>query len=370
MADELLDARAGHRPAAAGRPRRRAALGRARLRLPARRRRARSAARRARAARQLRAARGGRRRRGALPRAVRAPRRRARRASRASRPDDAPGNLQAWARDVRYAAAAEMARAAALVAAGHTASDQAETVLYRLAASPGRRALLGMRAALGPSRAPAAHGHARGDRRVVPRPRPGVARRRDQRLRRVRARARPPRAAAGAGGRRPARARPTSCAPPSCCARRPRCSTSWSTRRWPAATASRCRTSPTLPPALARLVVRRLAEDATGGLCARAPARLDEILALGDDGALGRRRRGAGGGLEWGAALRDDAAAAVSVSVAALRGQLLIEGGWAASLAAASGRFANQSGMALESDATRTVRQIAPEGGRWPILPR
>src|SRR5580700_6320577 len=30
------------------------------------------------------------------------------------------------------------------VAAGHTASDQVETILYRLAASPGRRALLGM----------------------------------------------------------------------------------------------------------------------------------------------------------------------------------------------------------------------------------
>ena len=41
-----------------------------------------------------------------------------------------------------------------------------------------------------------------------------------------------------------------------------------------------------LPPALARLIVRRLAEAATGGLCARAPARLDDILALGDDGAL------------------------------------------------------------------------------------
>src|SRR5712691_1309516 len=57
------------------------------------------------------------------------------------------GNLQAWARDVRYAAARSRARAREmLVASAHTASDQAETVLYRLAASPGRRALLGMTA--------------------------------------------------------------------------------------------------------------------------------------------------------------------------------------------------------------------------------
>jgi tRNA(Ile)-lysidine synthase len=57
-----------------------------------------------------------------------------------------PGNLQAWARDLRYTAAIGMAEERdALVAAGHTASDQVETILYRLAASPGRRALLGMR---------------------------------------------------------------------------------------------------------------------------------------------------------------------------------------------------------------------------------
>src|SRR5689334_10217343 len=68
---------------------------------------------------------------------------------RATRPDDAPGNLQAWARDVRYAAARTEA-AGGVVAVGHTASDQAETVLYRLAASPGRRALLGMRPRAGP----------------------------------------------------------------------------------------------------------------------------------------------------------------------------------------------------------------------------
>lgn len=55
------------------------------------------------------------------------------------------GNLQAWARDVRYGIGAQLASAAgARLAAGHTASDQVETVLYRLAASPGRRSLVGM----------------------------------------------------------------------------------------------------------------------------------------------------------------------------------------------------------------------------------
>jgi tRNA(Ile)-lysidine synthase len=52
------------------------------------------------------------------------------------------GNLQAWAREVRYREAAKLGD---VVATGHTATDQVETVLYRLAASPGRRALLGMR---------------------------------------------------------------------------------------------------------------------------------------------------------------------------------------------------------------------------------
>jgi tRNA(Ile)-lysidine synthase len=52
------------------------------------------------------------------------------------------GNLQERARDARYALAE--ARTAGDYAAAHTASDQAETILYRLAVSPGSRALHGM----------------------------------------------------------------------------------------------------------------------------------------------------------------------------------------------------------------------------------
>jgi tRNA(Ile)-lysidine synthase len=66
------------------------------------------------------------------------------------RPGVPSGNTQAWAREVRYAAAERLAEPRdALVATGHTATDQVETVLYRLAASPGRRALLGMPARRG-----------------------------------------------------------------------------------------------------------------------------------------------------------------------------------------------------------------------------
>jgi tRNA(Ile)-lysidine synthase len=57
--------------------------------------------------------------------------------------EGAPGNLQAWARGLRYAEAERLAgERDGLIATGHTASDQVETILYRLAASPGRRALL------------------------------------------------------------------------------------------------------------------------------------------------------------------------------------------------------------------------------------
>ena len=56
--------------------------------------------------------------------------------------EGSPGNLQERARDARYALAERVAPGD--YAAGHTATDQAETVVYRLAVSPGSRALHGM----------------------------------------------------------------------------------------------------------------------------------------------------------------------------------------------------------------------------------
>jgi len=62
-------------------------------------------------------------------------------------PELDPGNVQAAARDARYAAAERVRRERSLdwIATGHTRTDLAETVIYRLSSSPGRRALLGLR---------------------------------------------------------------------------------------------------------------------------------------------------------------------------------------------------------------------------------
>lgn len=195
------------------------------------------------------------------------------------------GNVQAWARDVRLDAAAALARdPRAVVATGHTRTDQAETVLYRLAASPGRRALLGM---------------APRDGRIV---RPLLEVSRDETAEHCRARGLTWREDALNDDPRFARARVRGGLVPALQAIHP------------AAEANVARTAAmlreeaavlddvvdtvlagddglavdhlaVLPDALARLVVRRLAERATGRLCPRAAARLSEILALGD-GAL------------------------------------------------------------------------------------
>ena len=203
---------------------------------------------------------------------------------RAPRPEDAPGNLQAWARDVRYAAATEMA-AGEFVAVGHTASDQAETVLYRLAASPGRRALLGMQPR---------SGHLVRPLLTVTREETGAW---------CRARGLAWRDDATNASDAFARGRVRHGLLAALEAVDPRAAanvvrTAELLREEAdvldvvvdAALAGRDRVSllylADLPPALARLIVRRLAEAATGGLCGRVSGRLEEILALRDDGAL------------------------------------------------------------------------------------
>jgi tRNA(Ile)-lysidine synthase len=202
----------------------------------------------------------------------------------ATRPADS-GNLQAWARDVRLGTGGRLAleRGAGL-ATGHTASDQAETVLYRLAASPGRRALLGM---------------AERDGRLL---RPLLRVTRDE-------------TAAHCAARGLAWREDASNDDPAYARNRARAGLVPALRELhPAAERNVVRSAEllrdeaavldegvdtalagrdhiavshlaALPPALARLVVRRLAEDAVGRLCARAPGRTADILVLGD-GAL------------------------------------------------------------------------------------
>lgn len=202
----------------------------------------------------------------------------------ARRPADA-GNLQAWARDVRLGTGTRLAlERDAHLATGHTASDQAETVLYRLAASPGRRALLGM---------------SERDGRLL---RPLLRVTREETAAHCRAR--------GLGWREDA-----SNDDPAYARNRARAGLVPALRELhPAAERNVVRTAEllrdeaavldevvetalagrdhiavshlaALPAALARLVVRRLAEDAVGRLCARAPGRMGDILVLGD-GAL------------------------------------------------------------------------------------
>ena len=62
------------------------------------------------------------------------------------RPAGQSGNLHGWAREQRYRAAEEVRAGRGLdwIAVAHTASDLAETVIYRLAVSPGTRPLAAM----------------------------------------------------------------------------------------------------------------------------------------------------------------------------------------------------------------------------------
>ena len=204
---------------------------------------------------------------------------------RVQRPDGS-GNLQAWARDVRYAAGAQLAAARdAALAAGHTATDQAETILYRLAAAPSRRALLGMAAR---------------DGRLV-RPLLGVTR--EETAAHCLARGLGWVEDAGNDSGQFARGRVRNALVPALRAVHPGAERNVlraaQLLREEAAvldeivdTALAGRDHVTLhhlrilPPALGRLVLRRLAEEATGGLCPRVSARFEDVLDLGDHAML------------------------------------------------------------------------------------
>ena len=152
----------------------------------------------------------------------------------------------------------------ALIATGHTATDQVETILYRLAASPGRRALLGMspregrlvRPLLGLTREQtAAYCRARGLawREDASNDDERYARARVRNASAAGARCGAPRGAAERAAHRAAAARRGGGA-----RRAGRAELAGRAR------ASRSSSCAICPPALARLVVIRLAEDAAG----------------------------------------------------------------------------------------------------------
>ncbi|MGI8801741.1 MAG: tRNA lysidine(34) synthetase TilS [Solirubrobacteraceae bacterium] len=206
----------------------------------------------------------------------------------------AAGNREAWARDVRYAHALALARAReARIAAGHTAGDQVETILYRLAASPGRRALLGMAAVDG----------------LLIRPLLGVSRAQTGDYCRARGLAWRDDASNSDGGNARGRCRHGLAAAlaelhPAAeqnilqSARLLREEAAVLDEVVATALAGRRRIAlerlGRLPPALARLVVVRLAEDALGGLVPGAGSRVDELLALAPAG--GSAKLDVGGG--------------------------------------------------------------------------
>jgi tRNA(Ile)-lysidine synthase len=202
-----------------------------------------------------------------------------------SGPRPPAGNLQAWARDQRLSAAARLAGPrGADVATGHTSTDQVETILYRLAASPGRRALLGMAPREG----------------SLVRPLLGVTR--EETAAHCRARGLEWREDSSNSSDSYTRTRVREGLVPALRALHP------AAERNVLRTAELLREEAevldelvdtvlaggdrvgiahlaALPPALARLVVRRLAEKATGRLCPRAPGRLQDLLDL-SEGAL------------------------------------------------------------------------------------
>jgi tRNA(Ile)-lysidine synthase len=203
------------------------------------------------------------------------------------RADSEPGNLHAWARELRYGEARRIASGGdSLIATGHTASDQLETILYRLAASPGRRALLGMPAA---------------DGRLI-RPLLGVSR--EQTAAYCRERQLSWREDESNDDERFARARVRHRLIPALCAVHPAALLREETELLDGLVEQELGGSSSvavarlreLPAALARMVLVRLAEDATGSYVPQAGDRVHEILALASRGRRAEMQLGARAG--------------------------------------------------------------------------
>jgi tRNA(Ile)-lysidine synthase len=200
------------------------------------------------------------------------------------------GNTQGWARKLRYAAGAEVVAAlgpGARLVAGHTISDQVETILYRLAVSPGRRALHGMEAETEQLIRPLLAVEAtRADTAAWCETR-GLTWREDaSNLDRTYARARVREDLLPALRAVDARAEVNVLRT----ARLLRDEGAVLDELVAGVLQGRDQLPRAelvaLAPALGRLVLRRLAEDAVGGLCGRAATRLADVLALGDNGTL------------------------------------------------------------------------------------
>ena len=178
------------------------------------------------------------------------------------------GNVQAAARKIRYDAAERLrARTGSdWIATGHTRTDVAETVVYRLASSPGTRALLG----LAPRSGRVIRPLLKLEREEVAgaRRRRGAALRRrlDQRGADVRAQPDPGRAAAGACASSTRPRSGTSPRPAPSSPRRRSSSSASSSRRLPppARTPARSRSPPTRS--------RRSSPACAGSRCGRSPS--------------------------------------------------------------------------------------------------
>ena len=141
------------------------------------------------------------------------------------------GNVQAWARERRYSAAHGLAEPrGAAIATGHTATDQVETVLYRLAASPGAARCSGSSRGRARSCGRCSRSRARRRRPTAPSAGCPSATTRATTPTPTPATACAPSCCPRCGGCTP-RPTPTSCARSRCCATRPRCSTPPSTPR-------------------------------------------------------------------------------------------------------------------------------------------